>query len=256
MPRDYLKELHMSLVGRTAVVTGAARGLGRAIAVKLADDGAAVAVWDLNKDGAEETAQIIRRRGGTAIACGGNSADAQDIAKAVEETHAALGPVTVLVNNAALSPFVYWDDLTEKIWDDLTVINMKGPFLCCKAIIPDMRAAGWGRIINISSSSAQGGSGFHAHYAASKGGVIGFTKALAMEFAGTGITANNVAPGFVNTEGLQASPLEVDKVASVSPMKRPGRPENIAAAVAFLASEDADYVTGHTLSVNGGRYLN
>ena len=170
--------------------------------------------------------------------------------------NAALGKITILVNNAALSPFVRWDDLDEKTWDDLMAINLKGPFLCCKAIIPDMREAHWGRIVNISSSSAQGGSPFHAHYAASKGGVIGFTKALAMEFAGTGITANNVPPGFVNTEGLRESPVEVDTVAGVSPMGRPGRPENIAAAVAFLASEDADYITGHTLSVNGGRYLN
>ena len=246
----------MSLEGKVAVVTGAARGLGRAIALKLAHDGADVSVWDLNLEGAQETARMIRERGRRSVACGGNSANPEDIALAVEKTHAELGPVTILVNNAALSPFVFWDDLTEQIWDDLMAINMKGPFLCCKAIIPDMRAAGGGRIINISSSSAQAGSGFHAHYAASKGGVIGFTKALAIEFAGTGITANNVAPGFVDTEGLRAAPLEVDKVASVSPMKRAGRPENIAAAVAFLASGDADYVTGHTLSVNGGRYLN
>lgn len=246
----------MSLEGKVAVVTGAARGLGRAIALKLARDGADVSVWDLNLEGAEETARMIREEGRRSIACGGNSANPADIAKAVEATHAELGQITILVNNAALSPFVFWDDITEQIWDDLMAINMKGPFLCCKAIIPDMRAAGTGRIINISSSSAQAGSGFHAHYAASKGGVIGFTKGLAIEFAGTGITANNVAPGFVNTEGLRAAPLEVDKVAAVSPMKKPGRPENIAAAVAFLASDDADYVTGHTLSVNGGRYLN
>ena len=246
----------MSLEGKVAVVTGAARGLGRAIALKLAHDGADVSVWDLNLEGAQETARMIREGGRRSIACGGSSANPEDIARAVEKTRAELGPVTILVNNAALSPFVFWDDLTEQIWDDLMAINMKGPFLCCKAIIPDMRAAGVGRIINISSSSAQAGSGFHAHYAASKGGVIGFTKGLAIEFAGTGITANNVAPGFVDTEGLRAAPLEVDKVASVSPMKRAGRPENIAAAVAFLASDDADYVTGHTLSVNGGRYLN
>lgn len=246
----------MSLDKKIAVVTGAARGLGRAIALRLARDGAAVAAWDLNGAGAEETAQLIIDAGGTAIGCGGNSSKADEIAECVKKTHAALGKITILVNNAALSPFVRWDDLDEKTWDDLMAINLKGPFLCCKAIIPDMREAHWGRIVNISSSSAQGGSPFHAHYAASKGGVIGFTKALAMEFAGTGITANNVPPGFVNTEGLRESPVEVDTVAGVSPMGRPGRPENIAAAVAFLASEDADYITGHTLSVNGGRYLN
>lgn len=246
----------MTVPSKIAVVTGAARGLGRAIALKLANDGAAVSAWDLNGKGAEETASMIRDAGGKAVGVCCNSAKAGEIADAVAQTHAALGKVTILVNNAALSPFLKFEDISEEIWDDLMVVNMKGPFLCCKAIIPDMLAAGWGRIINISSSSAQSGSSFHAHYAASKGGVIGFTKGLAMEYADRGITVNNVPPGFVNTEGLQESPVNIDGFAATTPMKRSGRPENIAAAVAFLASDDADYVTGHTLSVNGGRYLN
>jgi 2-hydroxycyclohexanecarboxyl-CoA dehydrogenase len=141
------------------------------------------------------------------------------------------------------------------VWDELMAINLKGPFLCCQAVIPDMLEGCWGRIINISSSSAQTGSSHQTHYAASKAGVIGFTKSLAMEFAGTGITVNNVPPGFVHTEGLQEAPVDIEGFAQKTPMKRAGRPENIAAAVAFLASEDADYITGHTLSVNGGRYL-
>ncbi|HEX7853558.1 MAG TPA: 3-oxoacyl-ACP reductase FabG [Sphingobium sp.] len=246
----------MSLKGKIAVVTGGARGLGRAISIKLAADGAAVSVWDLNGPGAEETARMIRDAGGQAIGIECNSAKADAIAAAVARTHAELGQIAILVNNAALSPFLKFEDITEEIWDDLMAINMKGPFLCCKAILPDMVAANWGRIINISSSSAQSGSSFHAHYAASKGGVIGFTKGLAMEYANRGITVNNVPPGFVNTEGLQESPVDIEAFSPMTPMKRPGRPENIAAAVAFLASEDADYVTGHTLSVNGGRYLN
>lgn len=246
----------MSTPPRIAVVTGAARGLGRAIALRLASDGAAVSAWDLNGEGAEETARMIRDAGGKAIGLRCNSAKADEIARAVERTHAELGKVTILVNNAALSPFLKFEDITEQIWDDLMAVNMKGPFLCCKAMIPDMLEAGWGRIINISSSSAQAGSSFHAHYAASKGGVIGFTKGLAMEYADRGITVNNVPPGFVNTEGLRESPVDVGGFAPMTPMKRPGRPENIAAAVAFLATDDADYITGHTLSVNGGRYLN
>lgn len=246
----------MSLNSRVAVVTGAARGLGRAISLRLARDGAVVSVWDLNAEGAEETARMIVESGGRAIAVQANTAKADDIARGVERTHAALGPVSILVNNAALSPFARFEDITEAVWDDLMAINLKGPFLCCKAMIPDMLAGGWGRIINISSSSAQTGAPAMAHYAASKGGVIGFTKALAMEYADRGITVNNVPPGFVNTEGLREAPVDVDAFATTTPMRRSGRPENIAAAVAFLASEDADYVTGHTLSVNGGRYLN
>lgn len=242
-------------VAKIAVVTGAARGLGRAIALRLARDGAAVSAWDLNETGAEETAAMIRVAGGEATGLRCNSAKADEIACAVEQTHARLGKVTILVNNAALSPFLKFEDITEEIWDNLMAVNLKGPFLCCQAIVPDMRAAGWGRIVNISSSCAQTGAALQTHYGASKGGVIGFTKSLAQELARTGITVNNVPPGFVDTEGLQESPVDVGGFAPMTPMGRAGRPENIAAAVAFLASDDADYITGHTLSVNGGRFM-
>jgi 2-hydroxycyclohexanecarboxyl-CoA dehydrogenase len=185
-----------------------------------------------------------------------DTSSAKDIAKAFAQTREQLGAITILVNNAAISPFKKFMDIDEAAWDQTMAINLKGPFLCCQAAIPDMLEAGWGRIINISSSSAQTGAKSMAHYVASKGGVIGFTKALALEYAETGITVNNVPPNFVNTEGLREAPVDVAAFAKTTPMKRTGEPRNIAAAVAFLASDDADYITGHTLSVNGGRYSN
>ena len=246
----------MSLKGKVAVVTGAARGLGRAICERLAEDGVQISAWDLNLEGAQETAEIVRKMGVNAIAYGGDASSATDIAIAHTRTREELGPVSILVNNAALSPFCKFEDLTEKAFEDLLAINLKGPFLCCKAMVPDMVSAGWGRVINISSSSAQTGAKSMAHYVASKGGVIGLTKALAQEYATSGVTFNNVPPNFVDTPGLRDAPVDVDAFAQTTPMKRTGKPRNIAAAVAFLASEDADYITCHTLGVNGGRYSN
>jgi 2-hydroxycyclohexanecarboxyl-CoA dehydrogenase len=246
----------MSLKGKVAVVTGAARGLGRAICERLAEDGVQISAWDLNLEGAQETAEIVRKMGVNAIAYGGDASSATDIATAHAYTKKELGDVSILVNNAALSPFCKFEDLTEKAFEDLLAINLKGPFLCCKAMVPDMVSAGWGRVINISSSSAQTGAKSMAHYVASKGGVIGLTKALAQEYATSGVTFNNVPPNFVDTPGLRDAPVDVDAFAQTTPMKRTGKPRNIAAAVAFLASEDADYITGHTLGVNGGRYSN
>jgi len=245
----------MSLQGKVAVVTGAARGLGRAIALRLARDGAAVALWDLRADEVEQTTKEIRDAGGRALACVGDAADAAEVARIAAQIRAGLGPVSILVNNAGIVGFQKFMTITEEQWDRMMRINMKGPFLCTQAFLPDMLVAQWGRIINISSSSAQTGAGAMAHYVASKGGVIGFTKALAIELAQTGITVNNVPPGFVDTPMLRESPVDVDQYATTTPMKRAGRPEDIAGAVAYLASEDAGYVTGHTLSVNGGRFL-
>ena len=245
----------MSLNGKVAVVTGGAKGIGRAISLQLAKDGAAISVWDLDAAGAEETVAIITRAGGRAIACAGDAASAAAIQSALTRTRAELGPVTILVNNAGMTGFVPIQDITEDAWDRMMRVNLKGPFLCTQASLPDMLAAGWGRIVNISSSSAQTGSPRMTHYAASKGGVIGFTKALAMELAPLGITVNNIPPGFVDTPMLRGAPINVETTIAASPMKRIGLPEDIAAACSYLVSEAAGYVTGQTLSVNGGRYL-
>ena len=245
----------MSLEGKNAVVTGGARGIGRAIATVLAARGAAVAVWDLNAEGAEQTADMIRKAGGKAIAVAGDAANADAIAASAARTREELGAITILVNNAGISSYVPFTSLSEEVWDRIIGVNLKGPFLVTKEFVPGMLEAGWGRIVNISSSSAQSGAPSMAHYAASKGGVIGLTKALAIEFASTGITVNHVPPGFVDTPLVREGPIDVEAAAQQMPMKRAGQPDDIAYAVAYLVSKEAGYVTGQTLSVNGGRYL-
>jgi len=251
----------MSLAGKTAIVTGAASGIGLATSRRFAKEGAAVVIWDINEDGAQAAAAELVKEGHRALACRVDVSKRAQIDAAVEAVHAKFGPVQILVNNAGITDFTPFLEITEELWDRVMGINLRSMLTCTQAVLPDMLAAKWGRIINVSSSSAQTGSPRMTHYAASKGGVIGFTKALAMELAATGVTVNNVPPGFIDTPMLRSVEkpgqlaTSVDAIAAVSPMKRAGRPEDIAAACAFLASEDAGYITGHTLSVNGGRYL-
>jgi 2-hydroxycyclohexanecarboxyl-CoA dehydrogenase len=252
----------MSLMGKNAIVTGAASGIGLATAQRFAREGANVALWDVNEEGAKRAAAELVSAGTKAMASRVDVSNRVQINAAVERIHKEWGPVQILVNNAGITDFRPFLEITEEGWDRVMSINLKSMLVCTQAVLPDMIAAHWGRVINISSSSAQTGAARMTHYAASKGGVIAFTKSLAMECATLGITVNNVPPGFVDTPMLRQAAKDgglaggVEATAAHSPMQRPGRPEDIAAACAFLASEDAGYITGHTLSVNGGRYSN
>lgn len=248
------------LPDRVAVVTGGAAGIGAAICRALARGGANIAIWDWNTDPARALLEEINAMGRKAIICKVDVSKSSDIASALQGVRDLLGPVGILVNNAAISPEKDFVDITHDDWERVFDINMKGVFMCTQAVVPDMISARWGRIINISSSSAQSGARRMVHYAASKGGVIAFTKALAQELGGFGITVNNVPPSTIYTDGLKAVEARLPGgiegyVNSTIPVKRVGQPEDVAHAVAFLASEASGYVTGVTLSVNGGRYM-
>jgi 2-hydroxycyclohexanecarboxyl-CoA dehydrogenase len=250
-----MRAMTRSLNGKVAVITGAGSGIGRAIAIRLAEDSAKVAIWDINAAGAAETAKMVEAAGGTALALDADCSDKAAIKAAADETRAKLGPIAILVNNAGIAPFTPFMDIDDDLFDRVIRINLRGPYLLTKEVLPDMLAAGWGRVINITSSSVQTGSPAQGHYVSSKGGLMGMTKALALEFAPTGITFNMVPPGFIDTPMLRSAPIDADAYAKTMPMRRIGKPEDIAAACAYLASEEASYITGQTISTNGGRYM-
>jgi 2-hydroxycyclohexanecarboxyl-CoA dehydrogenase len=231
---------------KTAVVTGGGSGIGRAIAQRLGADGYHVATLDLNPSGTDF----------------GHVADVTDRAQvdaALSAVRARLGPVTILVNAAGVDGFKRFTDLTFEAWMRVIDVNLNGVFHCTQSVLPDMIEAGWGRIVNISSSSAHSGQQFMAHYVAAKSAVNGLTKALALEFGPYGITVNAVPPGFIDTPMLRKAEARhllggtIDEHVQRTPVRRVGRPEDIAAACAFLVSEEAGYITGQILGVNGGR---
>ena len=227
---------------RVALVTGGARGIGRAIALALAADGRRVAVADLLEADVEG-----------ALAVRLDVTDAASVARAVRDVEAALGPVDILVNNAGwdeMRPFLETD---EPFWDRVLDINLKGGLRMIKATAPGMVERGWGRVVNIGSDAGRVGSSLESVYSAAKGGVIAFTKTLARELARTGVTANTVCPGPTRTPMLaEMEPRLVEALERAVPMRRLGEPDDVAAAVAFFASERAGYITGQTLSVSGG----
>jgi NAD(P)-dependent dehydrogenase (short-subunit alcohol dehydrogenase family) len=247
-------------VGRVAVVTGGASGIGLGISRRLAHDGAHVAIFDLDAAGAERAAADIEAAGGTAMACTVDVADRNQVEAAVAQVRSRFGPIAILVNNAGIecvTPFVSMDvDTWARVFD----VNMTGTFHCTQVALPDMLEAGWGRVINVSSSSAQRGARGMVAYSSSKGAMISFTRSLALELGGTGITVNNVPPGFIETPMLHKSIDSgrfpegfLETQIQQTPVGRAGQPEDMAAAVAFLARPEASYITGQTLGVNGGR---
>lgn len=242
---------------KVALVTGAGSGIGRAIAARLASDGFRVAIVDLDKDAAARVASEI---GSGALAIGGvDVSDRAQVEDAVERVRTELGPVLVLVNNAGISGFTKFLKITDEHWQRMMSVNLTGPFYVTQAVLPDMLEAAWGRIVNISSSSAQSGQQYMAHYVASKAGLIGMTKSLALEFGPKGITVNTIPPGFIDTPLLRESEeggflgAKVEDIEARTPVRRAGQPEDIAAACSFLVSEEAGYITGQVIGVNGGR---
>jgi 3-hydroxybutyrate dehydrogenase len=245
-----------TLSGRTAIVTGAGSGIGAAIALGLAHAGAHVVVQDLRIAGAEETVAAIRAAGGSAQASEGDVTQPDQIRRTVEETIAAHDRIDILVNNAGLQYVAPLDEYPIEKWNQLLAVLLTGPFLFTQAVLPVMRAQKWGRIINIASINGQKGQMGQTNYSAAKAGIIGFTKALAQETARKGITVNCIAPGYIDTEMVAAVPEKVlEGIIAQIPVGRLGKASEIARCVAFLAGDEAGFITGATMTVNGGQYI-
>jgi 2-hydroxycyclohexanecarboxyl-CoA dehydrogenase len=246
-------------VTRVAVVTGAASGIGLGVAQRFAADGARVALLDRRGDAADPAASELCAQGATAVAYEVDVADWSAVHTVFERVRADLGAVAVLVTCAGIESFDRVLDITPEVWDRILAVNLTGTFICIQAALPDMVAAGWGRIVTIASSSAQSGTPRMAHYTASKAGVIGLTRSVAREFAKKGITANCIPPSLVDTpmarDAEQRGLIDVDGAASVVPIGRAGTPGDIAAACSFLCSDEAAYITGQLIGVNGGAYI-
>ena len=248
--------MNKDLVGRVALVTGASQGIGRAIAVDLARAGATVALAARNETKLQEVKAVIEAEGGAAISFPLDVSQEDSIKAAAKEVVAKLGAVHILVNNAGVTRDGLVLRMKSADWDDVLSTNLKGAFLLTQALLQPMMKARWGRVINITSVVGEAGQAGQANYAASKAGLIGLTKSLAREFASRNITVNAVAPGYIETD--MTGVLTDDQksaMLSVVPLSRAGTVADVAAAVRFLAGEQAGYITGHTLDVNGGMYM-
>ncbi|ELB89492.1 3-oxoacyl-ACP reductase [Rhodococcus wratislaviensis IFP 2016] len=249
----------MSQERRTAIVTGSARGIGAAVAKRLADDGYAVAVLDLDESACAGTVDAIKSAGGEALAVGANVADEASVATAVERVAAELGAPTILINNAGITRDNLLFKMTVDDWDAVMNVHLRGAFLMSRAVQQHMVDAGFGRIVNLSSTSALGNRG-QVNYSAAKAGMQGFTKTLAIELGKFGVTANAIAPGFIETEMTAATAERVGvgfedfkkAAASQIPVNRVGQPEDIAHTASFFVSEGAGFVSGQVVYVAGG----
>jgi len=245
---------------KVALVTGAAAGIGAACARRLAQDGVAVGVLDLEAERCADTVKAITETGGKALALGADVSKRDQVFAEVARLRDAFGPVTILVNNAGVTDFTPFEDVTDELWDFVYAVNVRGPMICTQAVLPDMKAARWGRIVNISSSSAQTGAINMIPYSSSKGAVVTMTRSMAQEFGPYGITANNIPPGSVmgtimseaNRDRFQI-PTEV--LLQTIPVRRLGEVADIANACGWLCQEASGYVTGQTIGVNGGRVV-
>ncbi len=241
-------------MSRVALVTGGSRGIGRAIALGLARGGHRVAVnYSTRPEAAESVVQEIRSNGGEAIAVGADVSDEEAVGRLIREVGEGLGPVEVLVNNAGVTRDGLLARMSSDDWDRVIEVNLRSAFLCTKAVMRGMLKNRWGRIISIGSVSGLAGNPGQANYAASKAAVIGFTKSIAKEVGGRGITVNVVAPGFIETDmTAELGEAALEAAISATAVGRLGRPEDVAAAVAYLAGENAGFVTGQVIVVDGG----
>lgn len=252
------KEMRDTDPTRVALVSGGGSGIGRATCQRLARDGRAVAALDIDLAAAEETARSIVDVGGRACAVQADVSDSRQVQAAVARVTEQLGPVTILINCAAIDEFLPFQEIPEESWDRHMDINLKGVYVVTRAVLPAMQAAGWGRIVNISSMAAQTGAWHMSHYAASKGGVVSLTRSLAQEFGPQGITVNSIAPGFIDTPMARRAidgdkfPVPYEQIVASYPIARLGTAEEVAAACAFFAADEAGYITAQLLGVNGG----
>jgi 3-oxoacyl-[acyl-carrier protein] reductase len=249
---SYTGGIYMNLTDRVAIVTGSGRGIGRAIALRLAEAGASVVVNDIDK-AAEEVAREIKAMGKHGHAVMADISSTPDVANLVEAATATYGKIDILVNNAGINRDQLLVRMSDEDWDSVINIDLKSVFLCTRAVLRPMIKQRWGRIINISSIVGLIGNAGQANYASAKAGIIGFTRSISREVASRGVTANAIAPGFIDTDMTQKLPeKQRQELISRIPSGRLGSPEDVAAAVCFLASEEASYITGQVLTVDGG----